>query len=78
MSSKEKFKRTKIEQDAFVEMKQIFACDNLLDYLDFNEEFKIHTNAIDFLLGSVIIHKAKKIAFYGRKLTIAHNRYTVT
>ena len=51
--------------------------DNLLDYPDFNEEFKIHTNASDFQLGEVIIHKYKSIYFYNIKLTYAQKIYTV-
>ena len=74
-SSKVKFKWTKIEQDDFNEIKRIVARDTLLAYLYFNEEFKIHTN---FQLGAIIIQKGKPTAFYGRKLTDAHKRYTAT
>ena len=45
------------------------ACDNLLTYPDFNETFKIHTNASAFQLRAVIIQKGKLNAFYSRKLT---------
>ena len=51
--------------------------DTLLTYLDFNEAFKIHTNASAFQLGEVVIQKGKPIAFYSRKLTSAQQRYTV-
>ena len=54
------------------------ACDILLTYLDFNEAFKIHTDASEFQLGAVINHKEYTIAFYSRKLTGTHMRYTVT
>ena len=54
------------------------AHDNLLTCPDFNETFKIHTNASKFQLGAVISHKGKSIAFYGRKLTDSQKRYTVT
>ena len=53
-SGKLKFGWTKIEQDAFEEINRIVDRDNLLAYPYFNEEFKIHTNASDFLLGAVI------------------------
>ena len=49
-SSKVKFKWTKTEQDDFDEIYSIMAQDNLLTYLDFNEEFKIHTDARKFQL----------------------------
>ena len=52
--------------------------DNLLTYMNFIGEFKIHTEAIYFQLGAVISQKGKPIAFYGRKLTDPHKIYTVT
>ena len=76
--NKRKFKRTKIEQDVFDKIKQIVTHDNLLTYPDFNKKFKIHTNARKFQFGAVISHKGKTIAFYNRKITVAHKRYTVT
>ena len=39
---------TEIKQDDFDEIKRIMACDNLLTYTDFNETFKINTNALKF------------------------------
>ena len=51
--------------------------DTLLDYPDFNEEFKIHTNASDFQLGAVIIQKCKSIYSYNIKLTYVQKIYTV-
>ena len=49
----------------------------LLTCPDFNETFKIHTDASVFQLGAVIGHKDKPIAFYGMKITNAQQRYTV-
>ena len=71
MYIKRNFKWTKVEQDDFVKIKQIVAHENLLTYPDFNESFKIYTNASAFQLGAVICHKEKSIAFYSRKLTDA-------
>ena len=59
-------------------MNRIVARDTLLTYPDFNEKFKIHTNASLFQLGAFISHKGKPIAFYSRKLTDSQQRYTVT
>ena len=59
-----KFKGTKIEQDPFEENTQILVRDVLLAYLDFNEEFKIHTDASDFQLGAVISQNGKPMALY--------------
>ena len=52
--------------------------DTLSTYPDFNEHFKMHTDARAFQLGALIINKVKPIAFYSRKLTGAQKRYTVT
>ena len=53
------------------------ARDTLLAYPDFNEEFKINSNARDLKLRAVIRQKGKPIALYSRKLTDNHKRYTV-
>ena len=76
-SIKTRFKWTQVEQDAFDEIKRIVARDNLLTYPDFNETFKIHTNASAIQLGAVISNKGKPIAFYSGKLTDAQQGYTV-
>ena len=60
-SNKKKFKWTKIKQDAFDEINRIVARDNLLTYPDFNETFKIHTNASVFQLGDFVRQKVKPI-----------------
>ena len=65
------FKWTYVEQKEFDKIKQIFACDTLLIYTDFNEHFYIHTDASDFQLGAVIRQNGKLIDFYSRKLTEA-------
>ena len=62
----------------FQEKNRIVARDTLLNYPDFNEIFKIHTDASTFQLGAVIIQKCKPIAFYSRKLTDTQQRQTVT
>ena len=72
-----KFKWIKIEQYAFDKIRRIVARDNLLAHLDFKEEFNIHTNASNFILGEVIIQKWKPIAFYSRKLTDTQKRFKV-
>ena len=43
--SKVKFKCTKIEKYAFNETKRVLVRNTLLDYLYFDQEFKIYTNA---------------------------------
>ena len=76
--SKMKLKLTKTEQDDFYEIKWIVFRNALLAYPDFNEEFKMHTDASDFQLGAVISHKGKPITFYSGKRKESQKRYTVT
>ena len=71
-------KWTQVEQDTFNGIKRIVARDTLSTYLNFNEIFKIHTDASAFQLGAVISQKGKPIAFYSRKLTGAQQLHTVT
>ena len=52
--------------------------ENLLTYPDFNEKFKIHTDASKFQLGVVVSQKGKPITFYSIKLTNSQKRYTIT
>ena len=54
------------------------ARDTLLYYPYFNEELNIRTNASNFRLRAVIMHKFKHIAFDCIKLTDAHKSSTVT
>ena len=61
----------------FKKINQIRACDNLLNYMDSNEIFKIHTDASAFQLGAVVIQKRKPIALYSRKLTDVQKCYTI-
>ena len=77
-SSKVKFQWTKIEQDAFDDIKRIMAHNTLSAYPDFNEELNIRSNAINLQLGAVIIQKVKLISFYSIKLTDSQKSYTVT
>ena len=69
MSIKSKFTWTQVKQDDFDKTNRILDSNNLLTYPDFNETFKIHTDARAFQLGAVIIQKVKPITFYCRKLT---------
>ena len=50
----------------------------LLNYPDFNEDFKIHTDSRVLELWVVISQKRKLIAFYSRNFTDDQERYTVT
>ena len=78
MSIKRNFECTQVKQDAFEKIKRIVARDTLLTYPDFNETFRIHTDASVFQLGVVISQKGKPIAFCSRKLSGSQQHYTVT
>ena len=54
------------------------ARDTLLTYTDFNETFKIQTDASLLQLVVVINRKYKLIGSYSRKLTETQTGYTVT
>ncbi len=65
-------------EQAFTEMKRLFARDTLLAYPDFNKKFTIYTDASDFQLGAVIMQEGKPLAFYSRKLTAAQKNYSTS
>ena len=52
------------------------ARNNLLAYLDFSKECKIHTDAITFQSRAVISQKFKPIYFFIGKLTESHRSFT--
>ena len=72
-----KFKWTKTKQDNFDGIKRFWACNTLLTYPNFNERFKMNTDARNFQLGAVISQKGKLIALYGRQITGERRRYIV-
>ena len=78
MYIKRNFKWTEVKQDAFYEIKRIVACDDLLTYPNFNETFKIHTDARAFQLGAFVSKRGKTINFYGKNITGAQQSYTIT
>ena len=74
---KQTFKWTQVKQDAFNKTNRIVAGDTLLTYNNFNETFKIHTNASEFQLWADISQKDKPIFFYCRKITGSQRLYKV-
>jgi hypothetical protein len=49
-----------------------------LAYPDYSEVFEIYTDASSKQLGAVITQKNRPIAFFSRKLSVAHHKYSVT
>ena len=66
-----------MKQYSLNEIKWIVSCNNLLNYLGFNETFIIHTNASAFQLGEFNRHKVKPISLYIIKLTDSQQMYKV-
>ena len=65
-TNKVKFKLIDVEYKAFDKIIQILIQNNLLDYLDFNNQFNIHTYARKFQLGAFIIQVITPINFHKR------------
>ena len=53
---------------ALKETNHMVYVDNLLNYTDWKIEFKLHTDASDIQLGSIIIKKNKPLAFFSKIL----------
>jgi hypothetical protein len=67
----------KVHQEAVNnKIKQAITDDLMLSFPDFNKPFKIHTDASDVQLGSVIMQDRKPVALYSRKLNLAQQNYT--
>ena len=69
---------TKVNQDAFEEIKTLMAQDTLLVYPKYGEPFDVHTDASNLQIGGVVSQKGKPIAFFSRKFNDAQTRYTTT
>lgn len=65
-------------QEAFDKIKQVIARDVMLAYPDFTKKFVVYTDASTRQLGGVITQSNRPLAFFGRKLTKAQEKYTVT
>ena len=61
---------------AFDEMKRIISRDILLAYPQFDQPFKVFTDASQYQLGSVIVQDNQPLAFFSRKLSSAKKIYT--
>ena len=79
MTSKQvKWNWSKKCKKEFDTIKKLAFRETLFSYPNFNEPFKIHTDASKLQLGSVISKKGKPIVFYSRKLNPAQVNYTTT
>ena len=62
----------------FDPIKRVIGREVFLAYLDFNDPFKIHTDASKLQIGAVISQKGNPIAFYSWKMNSAQHNYTTT
>eukprot|EP00804_Cyclotella_cryptica_P003289 CCRYP_010527-RA/>CCRYP_010527-RA protein AED:0.35 eAED:0.35 QI:0/0/0/1/1/1/2/0/151 len=63
---------------AFDDLKTTIAKDVVLAYPYYSREFEIYTDASSKQLGSVITQGNRSLAFFGRKLSTAQQKYSVT
>ena len=67
-----------IHQQAFDNIKAAIAKETVLVYLDFSKPFEIYTDVSSTQLGAVIAQDNRPIAFFSRKLSETHQKYSVT
>ena len=60
----------------FDTIKRVIGREVFLAYPDFNDPFKIHTDASKLQIGAVISQKGNPVAFYSRKMNSAQHNYT--
>ena len=77
-TKKNKFHWEPVHQQAFEKMKQLFACNIVLAYLDFELPTEINTDTSDYQLGAMIVQNNRPIASFSKKLNGMQWRYTVT
>jgi hypothetical protein len=67
-----------VHQRAFNHVKATIAKDVVLAYLDYSKVFEIYTDASSKQLEAVINQDNKPIAFFSRKLSDTHHKYSIT
>nr|CAN62036.1 hypothetical protein VITISV_019703 [Vitis vinifera] len=64
-------------QQAFEDLKKVVTEEPVLALPDHTKVFEVHTNALDFAIGGVLMQERHPIAFESRKLNDAERRYMV-
>ena len=62
----------------FNDIKTVIAKNVVLAYPDYLQGFEIYTDSSKFQLGAVITQNNRPLAFFGRKLNTAQQKYSVT
>ncbi len=60
--------------DAFETLKDILVKVLVLKLLDFDKDFKIHSDASDFVIGGVLVQDGRPVAFESKKLSETERR----
>ena len=69
---------TEVHQEAFDNVKAAITKDVVLAYPDYSKVFEVYTDASSTQLGAVITQENRPIAVFSRKLSIMHQKYSVT
>ena len=64
-------------QAAFDELKRRLATAPVLRLLDFEKDFEVQTDALDFAIGGVLMQEGHSVAYESRKLEDRERRYPV-
>ena len=67
-----------VHQQAFDAVKATIAHDVTLDYPDYSQGFEIYTDSSKLQLGAKITQHDRPLAFFSRKLSPAHQKYSMT
>ena len=78
LTGKGAFVWTEQQQKAFKTMKSIMTADCLNMYPDYNQPFKIYTDASNYQLGAAIIQNGRPVAYWSRSLQDTQKKYTTT
>ena len=61
--------------EAFHNIKRIYAEDVLLHYPDYTQPFELYTDSSEYQMGGVITQQVRVIAYLSKKLSTAQTKY---
>lgn len=63
-------------QYVFDKIKRVISSEPVLKLLNFTKTFEMYINALDYVLGSVLVQERHPITFESKKLKDAEQRYS--
>ena len=60
---------------AFGELKRRLTSAHVLKFLEFKKPFEVHTDALDFAIGEVVMQEGRPVAFESKKLWNVEKRW---